>query len=149
MFCWWNLVPLIRHVDDIGSSHQLFFSLVPSFLGFPLFYNLLGSSIRANWCHIILLIHVPPCPHTSLFWTLCIEVSIKFTWMFGQGEWKPVFIGRFVGVLVRRKCSVATLKSVWKRRQTCITTDANKWLTRQLDSLVRSAWTCTAARFSL
>ena len=71
--------------------------------------------------------------------------------MFGQGEQKPVFIGQFVGVLVRKKCSVATLKSVWKRRQICIATDADKWLTRRLESLVRSVWTeaCTVARSSL
>ena len=73
--------------------------------------------------------------------------------MFGQGERKPVFIGQFVGVLVRRNCSVATLKSVSQGRQICITTeDANK---RQQDnwtvSVVPLVWTnvCAAACSSL
>ena len=82
----------------------------------------------------------------SIFWVLCIEVSTMFRWMFGQGERKPVFIGQFVGVLVRRNCSVATL-------QICITTeDANK---QQQDnrtvSVVPLVWTnvCAAACSSL
>ena len=63
---------------------------------------------------------LPPPPLLSL--ALRIEVTIKFTTTFGQGERKPVFIGQFVGALVRRKCSVATLKRVWKGRHICIIT---------------------------
>lgn len=114
-------------VDDICGA------LRPSLL-FPVSllswfsFALLGSAIMANFQIYVTsyqpLIHAP---HPFIILALCAEASIKFKWMFGQGEQpKPVFMSQFVRVFVRRKLSVATLESVWKGRQICITTDANK-----------------------
>ena len=76
---------------------------------------------------IPLILPPSPPPTPSLLW-FCVlksvESSLECSVKVSRGL--SLLANLYWRVVVRRKCSVATLKSVWKGRQICITTDANK-----------------------